>query len=143
MNNHPETNIDTQNIDTPSNSRVIWEFTFGIPYKLNEISVTNQKFKDAVFEITEEITKITDGLTYNYCYGTWKDKIIERDISVRISVIVLPEIEEQVYNSAKSIISEANKKYELGIVNVQAIKSIGFARHFFTRASAPRAPLIF
>ena len=42
-----------KNIDGNSNSRVILEITFGIPYQLNDINVTNKKFKDAVFEITE------------------------------------------------------------------------------------------
>jgi len=118
------------NIDGHSNSRVILEITFGIPYQLNDINVTNKKFKDAVFEITEEITKITNGLSYEYCYGTWKENIIERDISVRISIIILPEIEEYVYNSAKCIISQANKKKELGISKIQVMKSFGIAKHF-------------
>ena len=118
-----------------NNYRVIWEFTIGISN--NKIEV-NQNFKNAVYEITEEITKITEGVTYEYCYGTWKDnnienKIennIERDISVRISVIVLPDIAENVYNSVKQIISEVKEKYDLCIVNIQAMKTYGFARHF-------------
>jgi len=56
--------------------------------------------------------------------------LIERDLSVRISIIVLPEISEEFYNSTKSIISIANNKYNLGIVHVQAMKSFGYAKHF-------------
>jgi len=148
MNNqHLESNIDI--LDT--NTRVIWEFTLGIPINDNDnnvnnvnnvnnefIEVQNNIINDAVYEITEELTQITEGLTYEYCYGTWlKTKnyntelnLVERDRSVRISVIVLPEIAEQVYNSVKQIISKANAKYKLGIVYVQAMKSFGSARHF-------------
>lgn len=146
-NQHLESNINnTCNIDIlDTNTRVIWEFTIGIPINDNDnnvnnefIEVQNDIINDAVYEITEELTQITEGLTYEYCYGTWlKTKnyntefnLVERDRSIRISVIVLPELAEQVYNSAKHIISKANAKYKLGIVHVQAIKSFGYARHF-------------
>jgi hypothetical protein len=118
-----------------NNSRIIWYFTIGIS---NDNSVIKQNFKNAVFEITEEITKITGGVTYEYCYGTWKDdkkddKIennIEHDISVRISVIVLPDIADDVYNSIKQIISRANETHTLGINHIQAVKTYGFSKHF-------------
>ena len=130
--------------------RVIWEFTIGIPITSNSKnkhkSFENdendendeeykQQFKNLIFEITEELTRISEGLTYEYCYGTWCQGVapsclIERDLSVRISIIVLPEISDDLYNSAKSIISLANKKYNLGMVNVQAMKSFGYAKHF-------------
>jgi hypothetical protein len=116
-------------------SRVIWYFTIGVS---NDNSVIKQNFKNAVYEITEDITKITGGVTYEYCYGTWKDdniennieNNIEHDMSVRISVIVLPDIADDVYNSIKQIISRANEKYTLSINHVQAIKTYGFAKHF-------------
>jgi len=135
------------NLDT--DLRIIWEFTLGIPinsnsknksienYEQNEQDEQNkQEFKNLIFEITEELTRISEGLTYEYCYGTWcqsvspSSSLIERDLSVRISTIVLPEISDEFYNSAKSIISIANNKYNLGMVHVQAMKSFGYAKHF-------------
>ena len=139
--------------------RVIWEFILGIPITSNSKnkhkSFENddnddnndnddnddndeeykQQFKHLIFEITEELTRISEGLTYEYCYGTWCQGVspscmIERDLSVRISIIVLPEISDELYNSAKSIISIANKKYNLGIIHIQAMKSFGYAKHF-------------
>ena len=115
--------------------RVMWEFTLGIPIDYNdENTKENNNFKDAVFEITEEISKITDGLTYNYCFGTWKknptENTIERDLSVRISIIVLQDNEDVVYNFAKHIISKVNAKYALGINHVQAMKTYGHSKHF-------------
>jgi hypothetical protein len=136
--------------------RVIWEFTLGIPISsISNKSIENdeqdeqdkqdeqdeqdeqykQQFKHLIFEITEELTRISKELTYEYCYGTWCQGVapsflIERDLSVRISIIVLPEISEDFYKSAKSIISIANTKYDLGMVHVQAMKSFGYAKHF-------------
>ena len=63
-------------------------------------------------------------------HGVATSCLIERDLSVRISIIVLLEISEDFYNSAKSIISIANKKYNLDMVHVQAMKSFGYAKHF-------------
>ena len=130
------------NLDT--DLRIIWEFTLGIPINSNSNSKNKsiekdeqdkKQFKNFIFEITEELTKISEGLTYEYCYGTWcqdfsSSSLIERDLSVRISIIVLPEISDELYNSAKSIISIANQKYNLGIIHVQAMKSFGYAKHF-------------
>jgi hypothetical protein len=108
------------------NSRILYEFCIGIP---ND----EELFKNAVFEITEELTKLTDGLTYEYAYGTWKKdntSQIERNFTVRIYTIVLPEIANDVYLSAKDIIAAVNKKYNLGIIHVQVMKTIGYAQHF-------------
>ena len=142
------------NID--SNERVIWEFTIGIPITYHH-SFDNKKelFEDAVIDITRELTQITEGLTYQYCYGTWSegtkvpsrrlgyardiafessllltDQRVERNYSVRISIVVLPEIAEDVYNSVKDIISNANIKYGLDVKHIHAMKSYGTARHF-------------
>ena len=62
-----------------------------------------------------------------------REQRFERDYSVRISIVVLPEIAEEVYNSAQTIISKANTNYELGIKHIQAMKSYGIARHFITK----------
>ena len=141
------------------NERVIWEFTFGVQIDTTndnenehehehehdlEIQNIKQNFENAVTQITAEITQITDGLTYRYCYGTWlqkhkiilespnslNEKIFERNLNVQISVIVLPEIANDIYNLVKNIISKVNKTYKLGIVHIQAIKTIGTAHHF-------------
>ena len=131
-------------LDSPEeNKRVIWEFTIGIPISYHH-SYDNKKelFEDAVIDITRELTQITEGLTYQYCYGTYegtkvpsnsfllREQRFERDYSVRISIVVLPEIAEEVYNSAQTIISKANIKYGLDVKHVQAMKSYGTARHF-------------
>ena len=90
------------------NLRIIWDFTIGIPYDKydNSINEMKQNFKNAVYEITEEITKITDGVTYEYCYGTW--------------------------NMEHGTWKENN--IELNINHVQAMKTYGFARHFIIKA---------
>jgi len=162
------------NLDSlDNNKRVIWEFTIGIPITYHH-SFDNKKklFEDAVIDITRKLTQITEGLTYQYCYGTYcegtyegtkvpssslyegtkvpsssllltKEKIVsqkillsdldkkfERNYSVRISIIVLQEIAEEVYNSAQTIISNANIKYGLDIKYIQAMKSYATAHHF-------------
>jgi len=191
--------------------RVIWEFTIGIPITYHH-SYDNKKelFEDAVIDITRELTQITEGLTYQYCYGTWsegtkvpsslpltkepmvpsslpltkepmvpsslpltkepmvpsslpltkepmvpsssllltdlllRDQRVERNYSVRISIVVLPEIAEEVYNSVKDIISNANIKYGLDVKHIQAMKSYGTARHFITREPmVPSSSLLF
>ena len=60
-------------LDSPEeNKRVIWEFTIGIPISYHH-SYDNKKelLEDAVIDITRELTQITEGLTYQYWYGTW------------------------------------------------------------------------
>lgn len=140
-----------------NNERIIWQFTIGIPIDTtSDYSSEKQteNFENAIFEMTKEITKITDGLTYEYCTGMWlrrnqcslelppllnknegNDSIdsidsIEHNLSVRISIIILPEIANEIYNLVKNIISKVNKKYELGIMHIQAMKTIGTAHHF-------------
>jgi len=133
------------------NARVIWTFTLGIPIDTTNEYDPEQKtdnFENAVFEMTKEMTKITDGLTYEYCYGMWLQKnhgshelthlskdnsnsnTIEHNLSVQITIIVLPEIADDIYNMVKHIISKVNKKYELGVMNVQAMKTNGISHHF-------------
>jgi hypothetical protein len=137
------------------NERVIWDFTFGVQIDTtneneneneheNEHESEKQNFENAVTQITAEITQITDGLTYKYCYGTWlqknkiilessnslNEKIFERNLNVQISVIVLPETANDIYNLVKNIISKVNKTYNLGLQHIQAMKTIGTAHHF-------------
>ena len=145
------------------NERVIWTFTLGIPIDTThsyEPDKQTDNFENAVFEMTKEITKITDGLTYEYCYGMWLQKNhgshelthlpkgtsntnsnsnsdrnsdssnnIEHNLSVQITIIVLPEIADDIYNVVKYIISNVNKKYELGLKHVQAMKTRGTSHH--------------
>ena len=62
--------LDTNmNLDSIINERVIWNFTIGIPIlKKDELysnaDIRKKDFDDAVYEITEELTEITDGLIY-------------------------------------------------------------------------------
>ena len=121
------------------NERVIWDFTLGIPIDTtceyeNAKKIQKVNFKNAVSQITEEITQITDGLTYKYCYGTWlnKERILEHNLSVQISVIVLPEIANDIYNLVKNIISKVNTKYDLRLIHIQVMKTIGTAYHFLS-----------
>jgi hypothetical protein len=110
------------------NSRIIYEFCIGIPI-LNDKDV----FKNAVYDLTEELTKLSDGLTYEYAYGTWKKdntSQIERNFTVRIYTIVLPEIANDFYLSSKEIIATINIKYNLGIIDVQVMKTFGYSQHF-------------
>ena len=134
-------NLDTNmNLDSIINERVIQNFTIGIPIlKKDELysnsDIRKKNFDDAVYKITEELSKITDGLTYQKCYGTWvnnenKSHLIERTYSVIISIIVLPENAINVYNATKRILSDANISYNLGIIHVQAMKTFGYAEHF-------------
>ena len=145
------TDNSADNSTSDKNERVIWEFTIGIPidplceYESDtQIHTQTQNFENAVCEMTMEITKITDGLTYEYCYGMWlrrnqgtlgsqilsNENNIEHNLSVQISIIVLPEIENEIYNFVKNIILKINKKYDLGIMHIQAMKTIGTAHHF-------------
>ena len=148
-NNNNNNNDNVKPID--ENERVIWTFTLGIPIDAThgyEPEKQTEKFENAVFEMTKEITKITDGLTYEYCYGMClrrnqgsleippllnendnNDDNINHNLSVRISIIVLPEIANDIYNFVKNIISKVNKKYELGLLHVQAMKTSGTAHH--------------
>ena len=84
-------NLDTNmNLDSIINERVIQNFTIGIPIlKKDELysnsDIRKKNFDDAVYKITEELSKITDGLTYQKCYGTWvnnenKSHLIEKHI---------------------------------------------------------------
>ena len=132
------------------NERVIWTFTLGIQMDITsvyEYEKQTENFENAVSEMTKEITKITDGLTYNYCHGMWLRKNqgsleltpleqensssnsnnnnIEHNLSVQITIIVLPEIANEIYNLVKHIISKVNKKYELGLIHIQAMKTSG------------------
>jgi hypothetical protein len=159
MNTHYDSRSDTfissnsDNLkDNPiDNKRVIWEFTLGITNDTKskyELEIQRDNFENAVFEITNEITKITDGLTYEYCHGMWlrrnqgslelppllkknnSNNGIQHNLSVRISIIVIPKIANEIYNLVKNIISNINKKYELGLIHIQAMKTIGTAHHF-------------
>ena len=134
------------------NERVIWTFTLGIQIDITsvyEYEKQTENFENAVQEMTKEITKITDGLTYNYCHGMWLRKNqgsleltpleqensssnsnnnnnnIEHNLSVQITIIVLPEIADIIYNVVKYIISNVNKKYELGLKDIHAMKTSG------------------
>ena len=149
----PDTNMNLDtNMDLDSNKRVILNFTIGIPILKKDELYSNADFRKeyfdiAIYEITQELTKITDGLTYQECYGTWAQKentvntvntvnnknLIERQYSVNISIIVLPEKANEVYNEARRIISVANMTYNLGIIHVQAMKTFGYAYHFITK----------
>ena len=135
------------------NERVIWTFTLGIQIDITsvyEYEKQTENFENAIQEMTKEITKITDGLTYNYCHGMWlrknQDSLdltpleqenssnnnIEHNLSVQITIIVLPEIADIIYNVVKYIISNVNKKYELGLKDIQAMKTRGTAHHFIS-----------
>ena len=139
------------------NERAIWTFTLGIQIDITsvyEYEKQTENFENAVQEMTKEITKITDGLTYNYCHGMWLRKNqssleitpleqensssnsssnnIEHNLSVQITIILLPEIADIIYNVVKYIISNVNKKYELGLKDIQAMKTRGTAHHFIS-----------
>jgi len=151
-NDNPTDNLSDKSI-VDENERIIWTFTLGIPIDNThsyEPDKETDNFENAVFEMTKEITKITDGLTYEYCYGMWLQKkqntdeihtllkenrasnndTIEHNLSVQITIIVLPEIANEVYNLVKHIISKVNKQYELGLIHIQAMKTSGTAHHF-------------
>ena len=154
----PISNSNGNDKPIDKNERVIWTFTLGIPIDTThsyEPDKQTDNFENAVFEMTREITKITDGLTYEYCYGMWLQKNhgshelthlpkgtsnsnssnsssnnnIEHNLSVQITIIVLPDIADDIYNVVKHIISNVNKKYELGLKHVQAMKTRGTSHH--------------
>jgi hypothetical protein len=133
------------------NERVIWTFTLGIQIdttSVYEYEKQSEHFETAILEMTKEMTTITDGLTYHYCHGMWLRKnqesqdnstleqenssSIENNLSVQISVIILPDIANEIYNLIKHIISNVNKKYDLGLVHIQAMKTSGTAHHFIS-----------
>ena len=104
-------------------------------------------FKNAIIEITNEITKFSGGLTYNYSYGTLdssnknsiynninceynNNAIIERNLNCVISIIIYKEHSNKLYDSTKTIIQTMNNKYKLGMKYIQAITNIGSAHHF-------------
>ncbi len=132
------------------NERVIWTFTLGIQIdttSVYEYEKQTENFETAILEMTTEMTTITDGLTYHYCHGMWlrknqesqdnssleqENSSIENNLSVQISVIILPDIANEIYNLIKHIISKVNKKYELGLIHIQAMKTSGTAHHFIS-----------
>jgi hypothetical protein len=128
-------------------TRIIWEFCIGIPITNDNMYESRKEtFEQAVYDITEELTKISEGLTYKYCYGTWlkgKNSLpnvelkIERNYSVTINTIVLVNISRDFYDSAKKIISNVNKHYDLGINHVQAMKTYGTEYHFICEGFSP------
>ena len=151
-NDNPSDNPSDKSI-VNDNERIIWTFTLGIPIDTTCESASKKQtgdFEHAVFEMLKEITKFTDGLTYEYCYGMWllnkqntneihtllkenrdsNNNTIEYNLGVQISIIVLPEIANEVYNLVKNIISKVNKQYELGLIHIQAMKTSGTAHHF-------------
>ena len=144
---HSDTFIPITKPIVDENERVIWTFTLGIQIDITseyEYEKQRENFENAVLEMTKEITTITDGLTYNYCNGMWLRKnqgsgsqelqnfTHENNLSVQISVIILPEIANDIYNLVKHIISKVNKKYELGLIHINAMKTHGTAHHFIS-----------
>jgi len=137
-------------MDTNTNDRIIWHFTLGIPINTNndKNNINNEiNFKNAIIEITDEITKLSGGLTYNYSYGTWDSSdtnsiynnnnceyndnaIIERNLNCIISIIIYKEHATKLYDNVKIIIQTINNKYKLGMKYIQAIKTIRTAHHF-------------
>jgi len=144
-------------MDTNTGDRIIWHFILGIPINMNNNkNNTNNKnnmnnetdFKNAIIEITDELTKYSGGLTYNYCYGTWDSSdtnsiynnsnnwelndnaIIEHNLNCIISIIIFPKHSTKLYDNIKIIIQTMNNKYKLGMKYIQAIKNIGTAHHF-------------
>ena len=137
-------------MDTNTNDRIIWHFTLGISINTNndKNNINNEiNFKNAIIEITDEITKLSGGLTYNYSYGTWDSSdtnsiynnnncdyndnaIIERNLNCIISIIIYKEHSTKLYDNIKIIIQTMNTKYNLGMKYIQAIKNIGSAHHF-------------
>jgi len=137
-------------MDTNTNDRIIWHFTLGIPINTNndKNNINNEiNFKNAIIEITDELTKYSGGLTYNYSYGTWDSSdtnsiynnnncdyndnaIIERNLNCIISIIIYKEHATKLYDNVKIIIQTINNKYKLGMKYIQAIKTIGTAHHF-------------
>ena len=136
--------------NTDNDNRINWHFTLGIPINTNNdtYNINNEiNFKNAIIEITNEITKFSGGLTYNYSYGTWdssnknsiynninceynNNSIIERNLNCVISIIIYKEHSNKLYDSTKTIIQTMNNKYKLGMKYIQAIKNIGTAHHF-------------
>ena len=138
-------------MDTNTNDRIIWHFTLGIPINTNndKNNINNEiNFKNAIIEITDEITKLSGGLTYNYSYGTWDSSdtnsiynnsnnwaindnaIIEHNLNCIISIIIYKEHSTKLYDNVKTIIQTINNKYNLGMKYIQVIKNIGTAHHF-------------
>lgn len=138
------------NYNDNDNERIVWNFTLGIPINTHndKNNINNEiNFKNAIIEITDEITKLSGGLTYNYSYGTWdsSDKnsiynnnkceyndnaIIERNLNCVISIIIYKEHSTKLYDNIKLIIQTMNNKYKLGMKYIQVIKNIGTAHHF-------------
>ena len=137
-------------MDTNTNDRIIWHFTLGISINTNndKNNINNEiNFKNAIIEITDELTKYSGGLTYNYSYGTWDSSdtnsiynnnncdyndnaIIERNLNCIISIIIYKEHATKLYDNVKIIIQTINNKYKLGMKYIQVIKNIGTAHHF-------------
>jgi len=137
-------------MDTNTNDRIIWHFTLGISINTNndKNNINNEiNFKNAIIEITDELTKYSGGLTYNYSYGTWDSSdtnsiynnnncdyndnaIIERNLNCIISIIIYKEHATKLYDNVKIIIQTINNKYKLGMKYIQAIKTIRTAHHF-------------
>ena len=124
--------------------RDIWEFTIGIEIK-NDMNIEEDNFKDAMTELTEELTKLSGGLTYYFCCGTWENNdtnktdnfydeevvnIIERTISCCITIIVYPNDSKTLYNCVKHSVSDIKNRYNLDIKHIQVMKTEGKEYHF-------------
>jgi len=124
--------------------RDIWEFTIGVCIR-NDMNIEEDNFKDAMTELTEELTKLSGGLTYYFCCGTWENNdtnktdnfydeevinTIERTMSCCINIIVCPTVSNSLYECVKYNINDIKKRYNLDIQHIQVMKTEGKEYHF-------------
>jgi len=87
-----------------------------------------------MIELTEYLTKLSGTITYYFCYGTWENNdnhindceitpFIERGISYCISITVLADESNILYDFVKHNIREIKDKYKLEINHIQETKT--------------------
>ena len=126
------------------NQRDIWEFIIGNEIK-NDTNIEEDNFKDAMTELIDELTRLSGGVTYYFCCGTWEKNdtnknehlyddetvnTIERTISCCITIIVYPNESKILYNYVKHNIIEIKNRYNLDIKHIQVMKKEGKSYHF-------------
>lgn len=124
--------------------RDIWEFTIGVCIR-NDMNIEEDNFKYAMTELTEELTKLSGGLTYYFCCGTWENNdtnktdnfydeeiinTIERTMSCCINIIVYPTESKSLYDRVKYNINDIKNRYNLDIQHIQVMKTEGKEYHF-------------
>lgn len=92
--------------------------------------------------IAEQLTRVSGGLTYEICRGTWIQSAsepdakgpfegdVEQNVTAWFSITYLPEVEETIYASVQQIMRDTITKYELPAKYIHVERYTCEAMHF-------------